>query len=225
MTPRQCVRYVALRVALTSLLRPGFGKGLTSCAILRESLLSTKLDPIPQLTIYILPAFLLVSELAPNLKSTSSRLLENTFRHLENLPPTLSPITYHTMPLFGSSRREPSPPPVTTAPARKPSLFHRSAPETTATTTTTSSHHASTSRSSGIFGSKTSSDPSIAAATQSLRQAEAAERDADRALLIAKNKVREAREHVARLEREAAEEYVSYISRITALLGNILMRA
>ena len=39
-----------------------------------------------------------------------------------------------------------------------------------------------------------------------MRQAEAAERDADRALLVAKNAVREAREHVHRLEREAAEE-------------------
>ena len=36
--------------------------------------------------------------------------------------------------------------------------------------------------------------------------AEAAERDADRALFVAKNAVREAREHVHRLEREAAEE-------------------
>jgi hypothetical protein len=53
---------------------------------------------------------------------------------------------------------------------------------------------------------RTSNDPSITAATQSLRQAEAAERDADRALFVAKNAVREAREHVHRLEREAAEE-------------------
>jgi hypothetical protein len=38
--------------------------------------------------------------------------------------------------------------------------------------------------------------------------AEAAERDADRALLQAKVAVREAREHVKRLEKEAAEEWV-----------------
>lgn len=37
-------------------------------------------------------------------------------------------------------------------------------------------------------------------------QAEAAEREADRALFAAKAAVREAREHVKRLEREAAEE-------------------
>jgi hypothetical protein len=54
--------------------------------------------------------------------------------------------------------------------------------------------------------SRSSHDPSITAATQSLRQAEAAERDADRALFVAKNAVREAREHVHRIEREAAEE-------------------
>jgi hypothetical protein len=36
--------------------------------------------------------------------------------------------------------------------------------------------------------------------------AEAAERDADKALLMAKSAVREAREHVKRLEKEAAEQ-------------------
>lgn len=36
--------------------------------------------------------------------------------------------------------------------------------------------------------------------------AEAAERDADRALFAARAAVREARDHVKRLEREAAEE-------------------
>ena len=43
-------------------------------------------------------------------------------------------------------------------------------------------------------------------AKQSLANAEAAEREADRALAVARTAVREAREHVARLEREAAEE-------------------
>lgn len=37
-------------------------------------------------------------------------------------------------------------------------------------------------------------------------QAEAAEREADRALFAARAAVREARDHVKRLEREAAEE-------------------
>lgn len=54
--------------------------------------------------------------------------------------------------------------------------------------------------------SRSTGDPSINAAKQSLVQAEAAEREADRALFAAKNAVREAREHVHRIEREAAEE-------------------
>lgn len=117
------------------------------------------------------------------------------------------------MPLF--SRRDPTPPPTTTttSPARKPSLFSRrrssspslhdkrhSTHHSHHTTTTTST---SPKRTSGMFG-RSSHDPSITAATQSLRQAEAAERDADRALYVAKNAVREAREHVHRLEREVS---------------------
>ncbi len=58
--------------------------------------------------------------------------------------------------------------------------------------------------------SRSSGDPSVHAAKQALVQAENAEREADRALLAAKNAVREAREHVHRIEREAAEEYVYY---------------
>ncbi|KAF2127393.1 hypothetical protein P153DRAFT_358985 [Dothidotthia symphoricarpi CBS 119687] len=112
------------------------------------------------------------------------------------------------MPLFGS-RREPSPPPAPAHTARtglfsrrrstSPSNMHRSPPATSHTTTTTKRH-------SSILHKSHSGDPSIAAATHSLRQAEVAERDADRALFVAKNAVREAREHVRRLEREAAEE-------------------
>jgi hypothetical protein len=49
-------------------------------------------------------------------------------------------------------------------------------------------------------------DPSIIAARERVMGAEAAERDADRALAAAKHAVREAREHIKRLEREAAEE-------------------
>ena len=43
-------------------------------------------------------------------------------------------------------------------------------------------------------------------AKQSLANAEHAEREADKALAVARAAVREARDHVARLEREAAEE-------------------
>lgn len=57
-----------------------------------------------------------------------------------------------------------------------------------------------------MFGRSSHGDPSIVNAKQSLAHAEAAEREADRALAVARVAVREAREHVARLEREAAEE-------------------
>lgn len=43
-------------------------------------------------------------------------------------------------------------------------------------------------------------------ARERVLQAENAEREADRALFAAKAAVREARDHVKRLEREAAEE-------------------
>ncbi len=45
-------------------------------------------------------------------------------------------------------------------------------------------------------------------ARERVASAEAAERDADRALMQARTAVRDAREHVKMLEREAAEEYV-----------------
>ena len=49
-------------------------------------------------------------------------------------------------------------------------------------------------------------DPSISGARQRVLQAEQAERDADRALIQARTAVKAAREHVIRLEKEAAEE-------------------
>ena len=49
------------------------------------------------------------------------------------------------------------------------------------------------------------------AARERVLRAETAERDADKALLNAKAAVREAREQVKRLEREAAEESVTYL--------------
>jgi hypothetical protein len=49
-------------------------------------------------------------------------------------------------------------------------------------------------------------DASITAARERVINAEAAEREADKALLLAKAAVREAREHVKRLEKEAAEQ-------------------
>jgi len=49
-------------------------------------------------------------------------------------------------------------------------------------------------------------DSSITQARERVMSAEAAERDADRALLQARSAVKQAREHVKHLEREAAEE-------------------
>lgn len=51
-------------------------------------------------------------------------------------------------------------------------------------------------------------DPTILNAREKVTNAEAAEADADRALLQAREMVKEAREHVKILEREAIEEYV-----------------
>lgn len=49
-------------------------------------------------------------------------------------------------------------------------------------------------------------DPSIQAAREQVSRAEAAEREADKALMEARRAVQQARDHVKRLEQEAAEE-------------------
>jgi hypothetical protein len=49
-------------------------------------------------------------------------------------------------------------------------------------------------------------DPSIVAAKERVHAAEEAERQADRALMGARNAVRDARAHVKQLEMEAAED-------------------
>jgi hypothetical protein len=49
-------------------------------------------------------------------------------------------------------------------------------------------------------------DPSILAARQKVAEAENSERQADHALGVARSAVREARQHVQMLEREALEE-------------------
>lgn len=58
----------------------------------------------------------------------------------------------------------------------------------------------------GLFNRNRNEDPSIAEARNRVIAAEQAERDADHALQLAKNSVREAREHVRRLELEAEAE-------------------
>jgi hypothetical protein len=99
-------------------------------------------------------------------------------------------------------------------PKRRSTLFGRNrdvSPTSTSNTRNTvhsnnsSSPGGSPHRRSGILHRR-DEDPTIIAARERVMNAEAAEKDADRALAAAKIAVREAREHIKRLEREAAEE-------------------
>lgn len=113
------------------------------------------------------------------------------------------------MPLFGHRDSAPAetrstvPPEskVVEEPRRRGTLFGRHRSVSPATTTTTSS--TSPRRN---FLTRDREDASIVAARERVVGAEAAEREADRALLQARAAVRGAREQVKRLEREAAEE-------------------
>ncbi|KFH45542.1 hypothetical protein ACRE_035910 [Hapsidospora chrysogenum ATCC 11550] len=125
-------------------------------------------------------------------------------------------------------RREPEPEPAVhpdAAPAKKHGLFHRRSsspsppPAGRHSTSSASSagvghaHGHSTLQKGGRAGSILSRfsrdgdvDPSIVAAREQVMGAEAAEVEADRALDAARQRVREAKEHVRRLEAEAAED-------------------
>lgn len=116
---------------------------------------------------------------------------------------------------------EPEPPAPEPAPEpakHKSGLFHRRSHSPTpsnATAHTASTHQTAdkASRHSSItarslltrFG-PAELDPSIVQARERVMSAEAAEREADRALVTARESVREARDHVRRLEIEAKEE-------------------
>ncbi|KAF2490851.1 hypothetical protein BU16DRAFT_585206 [Lophium mytilinum] len=113
------------------------------------------------------------------------------------------------MPFFGRSNAETVPATTTTndVPNRRRSMFGRK--DNTAETTTThhATHKTSPTRSTGtglLHGHH--QDASITDAIEHLKLAEKAERDADEALHRAKVAVRNARDHVKRLEKEAAEE-------------------
>jgi hypothetical protein len=108
------------------------------------------------------------------------------------------------MPLFSSHHEEEAPPP-----RRKGSIFSRSRSPLKDTST---NHH-----NNSFFGrrsppsddsvsSHVRKDPSIVGAKQKVTDAQDAEKAADRALHEARNAVKEAVEHVKRLEREIAEE-------------------
>lgn len=75
----------------------------------------------------------------------------------------------------------------------------------------------------------TPEDPTIKAAKDQVFRAETAEREADRALVASRRAVKEARDHVKHLEREAAEEYemplVSSFTKLAMLMRLLLQGA
>lgn len=120
--------------------------------------------------------------------------------------------------LFGSLRRDPSP-----TPSANPSVMTNGTRASTAgfshsrgsvrnsdtgsIASGTGSHRSFLHRSFGHGNNEDNNlDPSILQARERVLGAENAEREADRALDIARREVREARDHVKRLELEAKEE-------------------
>lgn len=91
------------------------------------------------------------------------------------------------------------------------SLGHHSSNERINRNTSVRSGGSSVRSGGGFFGSRSNNfdvhkDPTIVAARERVAAAEKAEAAADRALLQARAMVKEAKEHVLFLEREAAEE-------------------
>ncbi|KAK0654851.1 hypothetical protein B0T16DRAFT_383863 [Cercophora newfieldiana] len=157
-------------------------------------------------------------------------------RHTEPEPAPAPEPVYEQPPkkhgLFGSRRsQEVAPAPVQPVHEERPKrhgLFGgRRSPSpspSSSTRNTSSTRRTSPDRDGGIFRRSTDAssrggilhrsfgngnadlDPSIVQARERVMGAEAAERDADRALIAARESVREAREHVRRLELEAEEE-------------------
>ena len=128
------------------------------------------------------------------------------------------------MPLFKSHNQPPPPPsPPQSPPDRSRSLFSRKRDNSDPYNNYDNSYDDDRNGSSrgGFFSRRRSSssssgsrsrshdlkkDPSILAARQKVADAENSEREADRALGMARTAVREARQHVQMLEREALEE-------------------
>jgi hypothetical protein len=130
------------------------------------------------------------------------------------------------MPLFGSKNAQPAQTVTTTTthhPQQKSGLFgHRkSAVQPGTTPSTTSNGGGLLNRHSQVdpvqngnghhnghhsLLSRNHEDASIVGARQRVMQAEQAEKDADKALIAARQAVRSAREHVKHLEHEAKEE-------------------
>jgi hypothetical protein len=113
-------------------------------------------------------------------------------RHSETVAEPVSEVPRRSSTLFGRRTRDISPT-NTTSTRHSHSTFHSA-----------NSNHVSPQRRSLLH--RRDEDPTIIAATERLANAEAREKDADRALLNARAAVKEAREHIKRLEKEAAEE-------------------
>ena len=120
------------------------------------------------------------------------------------------------MPLFGNKHKavEPTPAPVhtTTSPRSSGGFFsrRRSSSPSSSDLDTRNGRHGHTvatkpARSSGLFH-RDHEDGSIVSARERVLSAETAEREADRALMQARTAVKDARNHVKLLEKEAAEE-------------------
>jgi hypothetical protein len=118
-----------------------------------------------------------------------------------------------------SRHEEPAPAPVYQEQPKKHGLFgrNRSPSPVSSTSRSTTSYSTSPQRHStdassnrrsllSKFGNRDEMDPSIVQARERVFGAEAAEREADRALMAARESVRQAREEVRRLELEAEEE-------------------
>ncbi|TVY64366.1 hypothetical protein LSUE1_G007926 [Lachnellula suecica] len=108
------------------------------------------------------------------------------------------------MPLFGRKPAETTTPVVpakNATPQRNSTIFGRRQEASTTTHNTTTS---SPQRHSVLH--RNHEDASIVAARERVQNAEAAEREADRALIQARAAVKEARAHVKMIAKEAAEE-------------------
>jgi hypothetical protein len=82
------------------------------------------------------------------------------------------------------------------------------------------------------FSSSFKHDPAIVAARQKVSDAEEAERAADKALAFARIAVRESKEHIKSVEKEAWEEYscsshfsFNFYSRMTFVRPNVPKRS
>lgn len=111
------------------------------------------------------------------------------------------------MPLFGRHQEEYEPEPVVEEPKRSSSIFHRNRAESVSPSersmSTVSSTPSHSSRNRGfLHKNREVQDPVIAAAEQRIINAEQMEREADRALINAREAVAEAREHMRQLKLE-----------------------